>query len=155
MRKFFPILFLLLASCKYLDFGGDDKKSWELKFFWDRGPSIGEEDPNNKGFDKDGNKIPSPEVYATYYMPDIHAGLNGEIRPKGRVTPTVGVELLEFKVPYARWFNIQVQGGANLVDVYLGKRLTSIFEVTVGPWVGWDFDQDAWAVGVGGTLTKF
>lgn len=157
MFKKLVLLGVLLssASCKYMDFGGDDKKQWEFQFFWDRAPEIGEEDPKNPGFDKDGNKIPSPEVYATYYFPDIHAGLGAEIGPKARITPVVGIELFEFKVPYARWFSFQVQGGADIVNVYLGKRLTSIFEVTVGPWFGRDFEQNDWAYGVGGTLIKF
>lgn len=156
MKKI-ALLALLLssASCKCLDFGGKDEKAWELQFFWDRAPAIGKEDPKNPGFDTDGNKIPSPEIYATYYFPDIHAGFAGEIKPKARMTPVVGVELLEFKIPYARWFNLQVQGGADIVSIYLGKRFTSIIEVTVGPWVGRDFELDDWAYGLGGTLIKF
>jgi hypothetical protein len=37
----------------------------------------------------------------------------------------------------------------------MGKRLVSVFEVTAGAWVGWDFDEDDVAWGVGGTLIKF
>jgi len=155
MKRLAPLAFLLLASCKFLDFGGDDKQSFEFRFFWDRAPAIGAEDPENPGFDKDGNKIPSPEVYATYYMPDICTGLNVVVQPKGRITPVLGVELAEFKLPYLRWFSVQVQGGAQLVDVYVGKRLTSIFEVTIGGWYGWDFEERDWSWGVGGTLLRF
>lgn len=154
-RKLAPILLLSIASCKYLDLGWDDKSNWELKAFWDKGPSIGEEDPANKGYDKDGNKIPSPEVLATYSFPDIHAGLAVEVTPKVKITPTMGVNLVDFKVPYLRWFEIQAQGGANMVDVYLGKRLTSIFEITVGPWFGYDFVSHGRAAGVGVTIIKF
>jgi hypothetical protein len=155
--SFLTTSFLLcsLPGCSYLDFGGNDEKQFEVRFFWQNGPSIGPEDPDNPGFDKDGNKRPSPEVLATYTFPDIHAGMNGQIGPKGRITPTMGIELVEVKVPYLRWFNLQVQGGYQLVDLYLGKRFTSIFEVTVGPWIGWDFEADATAWGVGGTLIKF
>lgn len=149
------LAFLPTSACRFLDFGGDDGKVVELRFFWDRAPAIGAEDPENPGFDKEGNKIPSAEVYATYYMPDVCSGLNVLVQPDARITPVVGVELLEFKLPYVRWFSTQVQVGNQLVDVYVGKRLTSIFEVTIGGFVGRDFEEDAWTWGIGGTLLRF
>jgi len=159
MRRVFmsilPLFFLSLSACRFLDFGGDDKKAFELRFFWDRAPAIGAEDPENKGYDKDGNKIPSPEVYATYYMPDICTGLNVVVQPTARITPVLGIELCEFKLPYVRWFSVQLQAGSQLADLYIGKRLTSIFEVTIGGFVGRDFETNDWAWGIGGSLLKF
>lgn len=155
LRKILPAAFLFAAGCSYLDFGGNDEKDFELRFFWDRAPSIGEEDPDNPGFDKDGNKIPSPEIYATYYFPDVTAGIHATIKPEPRFTPTVGVELFEAKLWKARWFSAQVFAGDQLVGFGFNKRLTSMFEVTVGPFVGRDFEEDEWAWGVGGTVLKF
>lgn len=156
MKIFFAaILALSTASCRFLDFGGDNEKAFEARFFWDRIPKIGEEDKDNPGFDKDGNKIPSPEVLATYYFPDVVTGLNVVVQPSARMTPILGVELGEFKVPYLRWFSVQFQGGADLGTLYVGKRLTSVFEITMGPWIGWDFQENERAWGIGGTILKF
>lgn len=155
MKTLLLLALPLLCGCGILDFGGDDSKSFEFRPFWSNGPSVGDEDPENPGFDKDGNKIVSKEVLATYTFPDIHAGLHAVVAKEPRITPTVAVELFEVKVPYARWFSAQVSGGDQLVDFYLGKRLTSIFEVTVGPFAGWDFETHDWTWGVGGTVLKF
>jgi hypothetical protein len=155
-RKLFPTLFLFAAGCSYLDFGGNDEKDFELRFFWDRVPfRIGEEDPNNPGFDKDGNKLVSPEILATYYFPDVTAGVYAVVQPEPRITPTVGIELFEAKLWKARWFSAQVFAGHQLVGFSFNKRLTSIVEITAGPFVGRDFGEDEWAWGIGGTLLKF
>lgn len=152
---FIHALLMLISGCSILDFGGNDAEPFEIRTFWSQGPSIGQEDPNNPGFDKDGNKIPPPEVLATYQFPDIHAGISAVIQPKPRFTPTIGIELCEVKLPYIRWISLQAQGGADLASIYAGKRLTSIFEVTVGPWFGRDFREDGWSWGVGGTVIRF
>lgn len=155
MRWISLLVIPFTASCAVLDFGGDEKVPFEFRSFLTDGPRVGEEDPENPGFDKDGNKIPPQEVLATYQFPDIHAGLHAVMGKGPRITPTVSVELFEVKIPYARWFSVQASAGDQLVDVYLGKRLTSIFEVTVGPFYGWDFEERDWTWGVGGTIIKF
>lgn len=146
---------LVLPGCSILDLGEKDDEPWEFRLGWDKGIKIGEEDPDNPGFDRDGNKIVSGEVLATYTLPDVHTGIawvNGE---DPRITPTVNVELCEFKVPYLRWFSVQVGAGSQEAHIYLGKRLTSIFEVTVGPMLVRRFDEDDWVWGIQGTLIKF
>jgi hypothetical protein len=156
MRKL-VLLLPLLCSCGILDFGGDAGKDWEFIAFWDQGPSIGEEDPENPGYDKDGNKIVSPEVVATYTFPDIHAGyawLDGKDEDP-IMTPTINLELAEFKVPYLRWFNIQAGAGAGEAHIYVGKRFTSIIEITAGPLMGYRFDENEWVFGIQGTLIKW
>lgn len=137
-----------------LDFGGDPGKAFEFRWGWERGIEVGKGKPGTV----DGGgvyKPETPEVEAILAFPDIHAGMMGVVRPKGRFTPTVNVEILEFKVPYARWFSLQVGAGNQLAEVYLGKRLVSVFEITVGPWIGWDFEENADAWGIGGTLIRF
>ncbi len=157
MRNIAIFLPLLLVGCAgfQLDFGGDDDKDWEFKFFWDDRPQVGEEDPENPGFDKDGNKIPPPEVLATYAMPDIHAGYAWLDGDDPKVTPTINVELAEYKVPYLRWHIIAVGGGSNEAHIYVGKRLTSIVETSIGVMWAYRFDEDEWVIGVQGTLIKF
>ena len=145
----------LLPSCSLLDFGGDDEKQWEFQFFWDQGPQIGEEDEDNPGFDKDGNKIPPPEVLATYLFPDVSAGYAWLDGDDPKITGTLNIEIAEFKVPYLRWFSIQAGAGSNEAHIYVGKRLTSIVEVTIGPMLARRFDEDDWVLGIQATLIKF
>lgn len=146
-----------LPACtvmKFLDFGGDDTKAWEFRMGYDKGIEQSTAPPGQT--DEQGVYQPeTPEAQALLGFPDIHAGLNVLIASKPRITPTVGLELAEFKVPYLRWFNIQVQGGTDLVDIYIGKRLLAIYEVTAGAWYGHDFTNNRQTVGVGFTLIKF
>jgi len=144
----------LLAGCGVLDFGGDKEKPFEFDSFVFHLPVQGS-DPDGDGYDEDGNKIVSPEVAATYAFPDIHAGYAWIDGKRQKLTPTLNVELFEAKVPYLRWFNGQVGAGSDEVHFYLGKRFTSIFEVTAGPMVARRFDEDDWVFGVQATLIKF
>lgn len=142
------------AVMKILDFGGDDSKAFEFRFGWEHGIEQSTAPPGQT--DECGVYHPeTPEVDALLSFPDIHAGLNVLISSKPRITPTVGLELMEFKVPYLRWFNVQIQGGTDLVDIYVGKKLLSVYEVTVGPWYGYDFAENTRVYGIGGTLIRF
>lgn len=148
---------VLLSGCsilRALDFGGDSKKPFEFRFGWQHGIEQSKAKPGQ--VDKDGVYQPeTPEVDAILGFPDIHAGIMGEVQPKGRFTPTVQVELCEFKVPVLRWFSVQLGAGYQLAEAYIGKRLISVFEVTGGFWIGRDFEEDDWAWGFGGTLIRF
>ena len=162
------VLVLPLVGCGFLkamDFGGDDKVAFEFHWGWEHG--IHDAAPGTKpgGVDENGVYKPeTPEVESILGFPNIHGGVAGEIRPKGRMTPTVAVEAFRVKFPYVRWWELQVGAGANLVEVSFTKRLVSVFEVTVGPWAGWDFEEshkrgpnflDKVAWGITGTLIKF
>jgi hypothetical protein len=137
-----------------LDFGGDDKKPFEFRFGWEHGIEIPAGKPGTTN--PDGTYVPeTPEVAAILGFPDVHAGMNVVIQSKPRISPTVGIEVCEFKVPCLRWVSVQVQGGTDLADIYIGKRLVSVFEITVGPWIGWDFSENEVCWGVGATLIKF
>jgi len=146
-----------LPACsvlRVLDFGGDDKKSFEFRFGWEHGIEQSTAPPRQT--DECGVYHPeTPEVDALLSFPDIHAGLNVLASLKPRITPTVGLELAEFKVPYLRWFNVQIQGGTDLVDIYVGKRLLAVYEVTIGPWYGYDFTENRGTFGIGATLIRF
>jgi hypothetical protein len=147
----------LLTGCsvlRVLDFGGDDKKPFEFRLGWDKGVEHSTAKPGQT--DDQGVYQPeTPEVEAVLNMPNINAGMAAEIQPQPRITPTVSVEAFSFKVPYARWFSVQAGAGDQLVNVYIGKRIVSVFEITVGPWVGWDTEKDDWAFGIGGTIIRF
>lgn len=149
----------LLSGCSVLsalDFGGDDKKAWEFRFGWDHGVAQAAAGTKPGAVDENGVYKPeTPEAESILGFPNIHAGVAGEIYPKGRITPVVQVTACDVKVPYLRWFSVQVGAGANLAEVYIGKRLVSVYEITAGPWFGRDFDTDRWAYGVAFTLIKF
>lgn len=145
MKKLLFVLALSLATSgcslmKALDFGGDDKVAWEFHWGWEHG--IHDSTAKPGGVDENGVYQPeTPEVAAILGFPNIHAGIAAEIRPESRMTPTVQVEAFRWKAPGVRWMVVQIGAGNQIVDLYLGKRLVSVFEVSAGPWVGWDFDE--------------
>jgi hypothetical protein len=147
----------LTSGCsllRALDFGGSDDRPFEFRFGWERGVETGKSKPGT--VDDRGVYTPeAPEVEAILQFPDVHAGLMGEIRPEPRMTLTVAVEVFDVKVPWARWWSFHVGAGSQLVYAFFGKRLISVFEIHFGPWVGRDFEEHAWAWGIGGTLIRF
>lgn len=158
LKAFLGIVLGLSASgCSFLsalDFGGDDKVAWEFHWGWSHGIHDSTAKPGK--VDENGVYKPeTPEVEAILGFPNIHAGMAFEVQPKARMTPTVAVELCRAKVPVLRWWELQIGAGAQLVEVSLTKRLISVFEVTAGPWIGWDFDRRALAYGACFTIIKF
>lgn len=109
-------------------------------------------------FDEDGNWIPdNPSIPWTYQIPDISAGSIFDISTL-EVTPTIQVELLEFDTPLpwpVRTYKLDAGVGYQRVYLYLGPRITSIFEISVGGFVGWNWDEGDLSYGVGFTLIKF
>lgn len=158
--RFLLALSLALAGegCSFLgslDQMHNQEPAWELHLTWDRTEKIGPEDPANPGFDKDGNKIPKPETAALFNFPPITAGLEMTVLDRVKMTPTVGIALLDLKVPYARWFDVQVFGGYQQAGLGLYKRFTSIIEICAGVGVVWDFDRRRPLPVIGVTITKF
>lgn len=156
MLKTLPaiVLGILMSGCAALDFGGDDKKPFEFFWGWQHGVHDSAAKPGE--VDEHGVYKPeTPEAEALLGFPNIHAGIAYEIRPQSRVTPTVSVEAFRVKVPYARWWELQIGAGAQLVEASFTKRLLSVYEVTAGPWIGWNFERHAVAWGVCFTLIKF
>jgi hypothetical protein len=153
------LLGCLMGGCslmKALDFDGDPEKSFEFRFGWDRGIETSKAKPGKT----DDHGVYQPETAgadAILRFPGVSAGFAVEIQPDARITPTIGVEAFRFKtpVPYMRWWIVQVGAGAQLADVYVGKLLVPIVDLTVGPWVGWDFETDDVAWGLQGTIFKF
>lgn len=153
MKRFFfwlyALVFLTGCSSVPLDFGGDSDKLVEIRMSWQAHKPAAQPSDEKPPFE-----VP-PEVVATYQFPDIHAGMNYVLGTEKRLTPTVGIEILEFKLPVVRWFNVQAQGGNQLVDIYVGKRFTSVIEITAGAWWGYDFEEHDTTWGLGATLIKF
>lgn len=149
----------LLGGCsimRALDYDGDPKKSFDFRFGWDHGIETSKAKPGE--VDKNGEYQPETSgVDAVLSFPGISTGLAWEARPASRVTPTVGMELFRVKtpIPYARWWIFEVGGGAQLAEVYAGKLLVPVVDVTVGPWVGWDFNERKASWGLAATIFKF
>jgi len=155
--KILIALLPLLCGCqvlRVLDFGGSDDKPFEFRFGWEKGVDVSTAKPGHT--DECGVYKPEvPEVEAALSFPDVSAGLMIEMQPHARITPVVNVDLFDVKVPYARWFSAQAGMGYQLSELYFGKRIISILELTVGGWGGYDFEEHKWAWGLGGTIIKF
>lgn len=153
------LLLPFLAGCSVLaalDFGGDPGKAFEFRFGWEHGTYQAAPGTPPGGFDKNGVYKPeTPEADAALTFPNLHTGVAAEITPRPRVTPLIGITAFEFKVPYARWFSVQAQAGDEFAEVYVGKRLVSVWEITAGPWFGRDLGEHRWALGAAMTLIKF
>lgn len=149
-----PIL-LLLSSCAQFRPGFIRDDSWESD------SEITEEDfdgPRNGHFDEDGNWIPDdPTIEWTYTIPDISAGFIFDAHSLD-ATPSLQIELLEFDIPGLRWFRtwkLDAGVGYQRAYGYLGPRLTSIFEISVGGFFGWNWEDNDFSYGVGFTIIKF
>jgi hypothetical protein len=146
-----------LCGCsilRVLDFGGDDKKPFEFRFGWEKGVDVSIASPGKT--DCNGVYQPEvPEVDAALSFPDVSAGMMVEIQPHARITPVVNVDAFDVKLPYLRWFSFQGGMGYQLAEAYVGKRIISVLELTAGGWFGYDFNEHAWAWGLGGTIIKF
>lgn len=149
----------LLSGCtfmKALDYDGNPKEPFEFRFGWDHGVVPSTAAPGK--VDDKGIYQPETEgAQAALSFPGVSTGLLLEVEPKARVTPTVGLELFRYKtpVPFARWWVAQVGGGAQVAEIYVGKLLVPVVDVTAGPWYGWDFDKHKGAFGAQFTIFKF
>jgi hypothetical protein len=161
MKKLSAVLFLLpcLGGCSVLaalDFGGSDKKPFEFNWGWEHSLHAPASGTPSGGVDKDGVYKPeTPEADAVLGFPNITTGFAGEIRPRPSITPDVGVEVCRAKFPYVRWWEIQVGAGAQIVEVGFLKRLVSVFDISAGPWIGWDFERHHQAYGACIQIIKF
>lgn len=142
------------AFLRALDFGGDPGQAFEFHWGWDRGIQSGSGKPGQ--IDPGGVYTPEdPAAEALFSFPAIHGGIALEVKPEPRMTPTVGIEIFRIKVPWARWWIVQAGAGSQLAEIYIGKRVVALIDVTVGPWVGWDFEGRRRAWGIAATMVKF
>ncbi len=149
---------IFLSACSFLkalDFGGADT-NFEVRAGWDHrihqaaaGTAPGATD------DKGVYKPETKEADALLAFPNVHSGVLVEGQPKQHVTPVINLELVSMKAPYVGWWEIQVGVGANVADAYLGKRLLSILEITVGPCFLRDVDEHKWGWGGIATIIRF
>lgn len=98
----------------------------------------------------------NPDVAMTYKVPDISAGFLFDVRAL-KVTPCLQIELLEVDshIPYLGTLKLDFGVGYQRTYGYIGKLWTSIFEISTGVAVGWDFEERQLFYGVGATIIKF
>jgi len=92
--------------------------------------------PNISGghYNEHGEWIPDNKTIArTYKMPDMSAGLNGDLH---RIRPVLAVELIDYRTGC-----LDIIGGEDMLGLCISKRWTSIFEIKTGVTVFYDFDR--------------
>ena len=151
----FLILSLLLSGCAEFRPGFIRDDSWGVD------DEITDEDfdgPRNGHFDEEGNWIPDDATIEwTYAIPDISAGFIFDVNSLD-ATPSLQIEIVEFDIPglkYLRTWKFDAGVGYQRAYGYLGPLLTSIFEISVGGWVGWNWEDNELAYGIGFTIIKF
>lgn len=164
--------FLALVLCLFLFTGCNtlrpswvSEESYEVE--WDRDSYKDKEDdeikpedfngPLGGHFDDEGNWIPDNEaIPLTYKIPDISAGFLFDVHSMD-VTPCLQVELLEIHtpIPYAGTFKFDVGVGYQRAYGYVGILWTSIFEISTGGFVGWNWEDGELSYGVAATIIKF
>lgn len=108
-------------------------------------------------FNEDGEWVPDdPDIAATYKIPDIGAGFIFDANTLD-VSPSLQVELLEIDthIPYIRRLKLDLGVAYQRTYVYVGKLWTSIFEISTGGFIGWNWEDRELSYGVGFTLIKF
>lgn len=156
---------LSAAGCSSFRPGFISDNSWEVK---DPKKDITPDDfdgPLGGHFDDKGNWVPDdPSIELTYKFPDISAGSIFDARTED-FTPSIQIELMEFDIPgyffrnsFLRWvrtWKLDFGVGYQRTYLYIGPRITSIFEISLGGWFGWHWKDEDWSYGVGFTIIKF
>lgn len=95
-------------------------------------------------------------VETTYEMPEIDSGFTYDVNTD-RMRGVLSVEFLDnANLPLTDYpMKSNFGTGEDLIFVSSTVRLTSIFEVSVGPFVGYDFNKNQHVVGVIGLVTEF
>ena len=152
---------LILLLCFLLNGCAEFRPSWiSESSFAAPGAEITEDDfdgPLNGSFDEEGNWIPDdPKIEWTYKIPDIGAGFIFDASTLD-FTPSLQLEVLEFDtpIPYVGTYKLDLGVGYQRTYVYFGPLLTSIFEISVGGFVGWNWEEEDLSYGVGFTIIKF
>lgn len=170
-RKKFPLVLLLsfLLSLFSLTGCNSFRPSWIDENYWSvEEGEISPDDfdaPLGGHFNEDDEWIPDdPTIELTYKIPDISAGFLFDAKTYD-VTPSIQVELLEFDIPgavfndtFLRWirtWKLDFGVAYQRTFIYLGPRITSIFEISIGGFFGWNWKERDLTYGIGFTIIKF
>lgn len=116
------------------------------------------EGPLGGHFNKDGRWVPDDKTIEwTYKIPDISAGFIFDAHTV-ELTPSIQIEILEFHIPQLPRFNtwkFDFGVAHQRAYFYLGPRITSIFETSIGVFGGWNFKEKNVTFGVGFSIIRF
>jgi hypothetical protein len=161
VRSLILLLFFLLSA---LPGCAEFRPSWIREDSYsvgDGATEITEEDfdgPRRGHFDEEGNWIPDDgTIEWTYKIPDISSGFIFDVATQD-ATPSIQVELLEFdipKLPYFATWKLDAGVAYQRAYLYFGPLITSIFEISIGGFVGWNWEDEELSYGIGFTIIKF
>lgn len=117
----------------------------------------GVEGPTGGHFDEEGNWVPdNEEIPSTYKIPDIGAGFIFDANSLD-ASPSLQIELLEMdtRIPYIRTLKLDAGVAYQRAFIYVGKLFTSIFEISAGGFVGWNWEDNKLSYGIGVTVIRF
>lgn len=155
--KYITLILLLVTGCNVVRPGFVREDSYEVEEKKDNAKVDGVDGPTGGHFDPDGNWVPdNPDIPMTYKIPDIGAGFVFDVKSLD-VTPCLQVELLEVDthIPYVRSLKLDAGVGYQRTYLYVGKLWTSVFEISTGGFVGWNWEDNELSYGVGATLIRF
>jgi hypothetical protein len=151
------LLTLCLAGCAQFRPGWVDENSFTVDTSETDITDADFDGPLGGHFNDDGEWIPDDATIGwTYRIPDISSGFLFDVREL-KATPTLQVELLELDMPwkYLSTYKIDFGVGYQRTYGYLGVRLTSIFEISIGIVGGWNWDRSDYFYGPAFTIIKF
>jgi len=154
--SFLLVIVLLCGGC------AEFRPSWVSENAWEvQQDEITPDDfdgPLGGRFNENGEWIPDdPTIEWTYKILDISAGFLFDANSLD-VTPSLQIEIVEFDIsplPYLRTWKFDFGVAYQRAYFYLGPRLTSIFEISVGAFCGWNWEDEELSYGVGFTVIKF
>lgn len=148
------------SGCSVFKPGFIREDSYEVEPSSDNAVVEGIDGPTGGHFDDNGNWIPdNPDIPMTYRLPDIGAGFIIDVGDLHEivVSPSLQIELLEVDthIPYVR--TLKIDAGLSYMRgfIYIGKLFTSIFEISAGFFIGYDFEDKEPAYGVAATIIRF
>jgi len=153
-------LLSLSTGCSLFRWGWVDENSYAVED--ESEPSNDSILPDDIGplgghFDNDGKWIPDdPDIELTYKIPDISAGFIFDINSLS-ASPSIQVELFEFdtRIPYVRRIKFDLGVAYQRGFIYAGKLWTSVFEISTGGFIGWNWEDEQLSYGFAFTIIKF
>lgn len=153
------LISISVGGCAFIKPSFIDENYFKIEEEFTQEDSILPEDigPLGGHFDEDGNWIPDDEeIELTYKLPDISVGSIFDINSLN-VSPSIQIELFEIDshIPYISTIKVDLGVAYQRTYIYVGKLFTSIFEISAGGFVGWNFEDKEISYGIGFTIIRF
>jgi len=107
------------------------------------------------GFEDDGTIIPKdPKVKRTFSIPPIKAGFVVDLHHRD-ILPHISIELLDFTLPYAGDFALDVGVATSRVMFVFVWEVIPIVKIGPSVWAGYNVRENAPAFGLGFSVLDF